>query len=211
MASVTLSKRVEAFYATGRQAVYRIDKWLERNRLSLPTNGTCVEYGCGVGRCTVWLARRFAHVLALDISEPHLRLAQERAKSEGLKNIEFVNIKEKDDLAHINNADFFYSTMVLQHNPPPIIASILRAAFSGLNPGGVAFFQVPTHSIGYFFNIEDYTRNTVDRGMEMHFFPQAALFALASDHGMRPLEVSADNLIGNFGRWTSSSFLLKKL
>ena len=45
--------------------------------------------------------------------------------------------------------DVFFSTIVLQHNPPPLIAYILRQVLTQLNAGGVAFFKVQTYGLGY--------------------------------------------------------------
>src|SRR5271169_236009 len=53
--------------------------------------------------------------------------------------------RPKSSLARLTNVDLFFSIIVLQHNPPPVILGILDAAFAGLRPGGLAFFQVPTY------------------------------------------------------------------
>jgi len=201
---------LNAFYATGSRDLARMDKWLERSRVSLPETGVCAEYGCGVGRCAVWLAKRFARVVAFDVSEPHLRLAMARAEAEGLRNIEFVHVKGNSDLQRLEGIDFFYSFIVLQHNPPPLILSILRRAFEGLKPAGVAYFQVPTYSIDYSFSLQEYLDRMTDRGMEMHFVPQRAILDLASAHGLRPMEVSPDGCVGNYRRCISTTFLMSK-
>jgi 2-polyprenyl-3-methyl-5-hydroxy-6-metoxy-1,4-benzoquinol methylase len=203
-------ENLDAFYETGREDVARLDNWLARSGLSLRESGTCAEFGCGVGRCTIWLAKRFARVVAFDISEPHLHLAIARAKAAGLTNIEFVHLKTSDDLKKLADIDFFYSIIVLQHNPPPVIASILTHAFEGLRPGGIAFFQVPTYATDYSFDLKDYLRRKSRREVEMHFIPQRSVFDLADAHGLRPVEVSPDGAIGHFGRWISTSFLMTK-
>jgi SAM-dependent methyltransferase len=207
---VAQAKNLETFYATGRNNLERLDFWFARSGVAPSATAICAEYGCGVGRCTIWLARRYARVVAFDISEPHIRLARARAAAEGIDNIEFVQVAAEADLARLSGIDFFYSTIVLQHNPPPLILSILRHVFTGLNPEGIAYFQVPTYSLGYTFRLQEYLGRLVDRGMEMHFVPQCVIFDLAAAHGMRPLEVSPDGMIGNFGRWISTSFLMRK-
>lgn len=45
----------------------------------------CVELGCGVGRVTVPLAKRFVQAIGLDISSAHLRVAQEHARAIGIQ------------------------------------------------------------------------------------------------------------------------------
>jgi 2-polyprenyl-3-methyl-5-hydroxy-6-metoxy-1,4-benzoquinol methylase len=207
---MTEAEILDAFYETGRLTLARLDRWLARNGVSLHKDITCAEYGCGVGRCTIWLAKRFGRVLAFDISEPHLSLARARAEAEGLNNIEFVHVKSKRDLLRMRGIDFFFSVIVLQHNPPPLILSILSHAFKGLSLGGIAYYQVPTYSLAYSFNLEDYLGRLTDRGMEMHFVPQRAIFDLTAKYHLQPLEVMPDGMIGNNERWVSTSFLMAK-
>jgi SAM-dependent methyltransferase len=201
----------DAFYESGQPDLERMEKWLARNDIKLPGSGTCVEYGCGVGRCTVWLARRFARVIALDVSEPHLSRARARMKAEGLDNVEFVHLTNEDGLEALKDFDFFYSIIVLQHNPPPLILWILDRAFRRLRPGGLAYFQVPTYAMGYRFDLNTYLAQLTNPDMEMHFVPQRAIFETASRLGMQPVEVSPDHMIGNAGSWISSTFLMSKV
>ena len=135
-ANMTSQEIVDAFYETGRGDMNRLDNWLARAGAPLPKTSICAEYGCGVGRSTIWLARRYERVLAMDISEPHLALARARAAKEGLTNIDFVHVRSKADLDLLRDTDLFYSQIVLQHNPPPLITEILSSAFAGLRPGG---------------------------------------------------------------------------
>jgi SAM-dependent methyltransferase len=198
------------FYQTGRASLVRLEHWFARNHTEVPASGTCVEYGCGVGRCTMWLAKRFRHLVAFDISQPHLDRAREQANAEGLKNIEFVLVRSESDLGLMKDAALFYSIIVLQHNPPPLIQSILNQAFQQLRPGGIAYFQVPTYGMGYQFDLKAYLEKSSERHMEMHFIPQYAIFDLALRHGMKPLEVSPDGLAGKSGQGVSTTFLLSK-
>jgi len=105
----------------------------------------------------------------------------------------------------------FFSIIVLQHNPPPVILGVLEAAFAGLRPGGVAFFQVPTYAAGYSFELVHYMENEGrGKSMEMHFVPQADILRLAKAHGVQPLEIRSDEKIGNYHQWLSNTFLMRK-
>ncbi|HEY3636697.1 MAG TPA: methyltransferase domain-containing protein [Rhizomicrobium sp.] len=198
------------FYQTGRASLVRMEQWLARNRMDVPVSGTCVEYGCGVGRCTLWLAKRFEHVVAFDISQPHLDRARARADAEGVKNIEFVLVRSENDLCWMKDAALFYSIIVLQHNPPPLMRSILDHAFQQLRPGGLAYFQVPTYGKGYQFDLKAYLDKSSERNMEMHYIPQYAIFDLALKNGMKPLEASPDGMAGKLGHGISTTFLMAK-
>ena len=209
-ANMTSQEIVDAFYETGRGDMNRLDKWLARAGTPLPKTSICAEYGCGVGRSTIWLARRYERVLAMDISEPHLALARARAAKEGLTNIDFVHVRSKADLDLLRDTDLFYSQIVLQHNPPPLITEILSSAFAGLRPGGLAYFQVPTYMNGYKFELETYLEHLRDQGMEMHAVPQKVIFDLGFERGLKTLDVRPDGSIGHFGEWISTCFLMQK-
>ena len=143
-ANIARAGAIDRFYDSGRGDVERVERYLARNGRRFPRSGVCLDYGCGLGRTTLWLARRCARVLAVDVSPAHLDLAREVLAARGVRNVEFRLVRSPHDLAALGGFDFFHSLLVLQHNPPPLIADILSMAFTGLNPGGSAFFQVPT-------------------------------------------------------------------
>lgn len=204
------ASRIEAFYATGEGDLTRLEAWLARNRLAIDPDGVAVEYGCGVGRFTEWLAPRCRSVVAIDVSESHLDLARKRGEAKRIEGqVRYVGVASPADLTALAGADLFYSVIVLQHNPPPIIATILDAAFAGLNRGGVAYFQVPTRGAeGYAFDVQTYLQADGDGWMEMHAIEQSAVFKIAERRGVRPVEVSPDHCAGRFG--VSTTFLMKK-
>jgi SAM-dependent methyltransferase len=47
------------------------------------------DLGCGIGRLTLWMARKAQHVTGVDISEEMTRVARSRAASQGLRNAIF--------------------------------------------------------------------------------------------------------------------------
>jgi SAM-dependent methyltransferase len=162
-----------------------------------------------LGRTTLWLARRCRHVVAIDVSQAHLAIAREALAARGVGNVEFRLLRQPRDLV-MEGIDFFHSMIVLQHNPPPIIAEILQHAFSGLRPGGSAFFQVPTYGVQYSWSLEGYVANTLPRGeTEMHVIPQSVVFALAAQAGCVPLEMQRDGY-AQMPPWVSNTFLIVK-
>lgn len=202
---------VERFYQTGTGDVARLDAWLQRNGLNIPADAVCAEYGCGVGRITHALARRFGRVVAFDISQPHLDAAQDQLSGQGIQNTEYVLVRNEADLHRLSEVDVFYSAIVLQHNPPPIIGDILTRAFKGLNPGGVAFFQVPTYSRNYSFSVAQYWADLAQKKTtEMHCFPQKLVLELARRHHVFPIEILQDGYVGQPNEWISSTFLMQK-
>jgi SAM-dependent methyltransferase len=201
---------VEQFYASGEPDIRRAETYLARHDLQLPHDGVCVDYGCGLGRTTLWLARRCKRVVAVDVSEAHLDIARQAIAARGITNVEFHLLRRRSDLSVLRGSDFFHSIIVLQHNPPPIIADILEQAFDGLNHGGAAFFQVPTYALNYQWDFEQYVAERVPkREMEMHVVPQSVVFGLASRAGCLPSEVQPDSLTG-LADWVSNTFLVIK-
>lgn len=168
------------------------------------------EFGCGLARVTPFLAESFARVVACDVSASHLALARERLAVEHAG----VTLHEATpgDLGMKEGFDLWFSRLVLQHNPPPVMAMVLRRALSLLNPGGIAHFQLPTYARGYRFTAADYLAGVKPGGgeIEMHVLPQPVIFELAAQCGCEPLEVWQDQSAGPPASWISSVVTLRK-
>jgi 2-polyprenyl-3-methyl-5-hydroxy-6-metoxy-1,4-benzoquinol methylase len=201
----------DEFYRTGQQHVAQLFGSLERNHVEHSGFRTCLDYGCGVGRITRHLAGRFERVLAYDISLPHLQCAEDYLARENISNVTLSHLKGVPDIQDLPTVDVAYSMIVLQHNPPPVIAFIIEALIRSLNPGGVAFFQVPTYRRGYTFSLRDYLAGDAARGgMEMHVLPQSRVFDIAQRAGGRVLEVIDDNWTGLRVKEVSNTFVIRK-
>ena len=201
----------EAFNASGEDSVARMNAALARAGVDPGPNATCLELGCGVGRVTAWLARRFARVIGTDISASHLALARAHLDAEGATNVELHRLASVDTLDALPPFDVFFSVIVLQHNPPPVIEAILTRVFARLQPGGLAYFQVPTYRAGYAFGLDAYLRDDVGKGeMEMHVLPQRVILRAAAAHGLELLEVIEDPYTGMRPGEVSNTFLLRK-
>lgn len=75
-----------------------------------------LEFGCGVGRLTLPLARVATHVVGVDASPSLLAMARERAAATGASNVEFLDVGQLDTLAG-RRFDFLLSYIVFQHIP----------------------------------------------------------------------------------------------
>jgi SAM-dependent methyltransferase len=198
---------IEEFYATGVTEVDRFQAICRRNDVEPRSAWSVLELGCGVARMGEPFARRFASYDGVDISAGHLAIARERLRSRHVPNATLRLLA--DFLAADDGYDVFYSVIVLQHNPPPIIHRLLEAGLGRLNPGGYAFFQVPCFLYDYQFEADRYL---AERGraetMEMHALPQRRIFELLARHGLQLIEVSPDGWIGPVG--LSYTFLARK-
>lgn len=199
------------FFASGRGDVAHLFSTLDRNGVDHRLFKTCLEYGCGLGRVTHWLAQRFEAVYAYDISRAHMQSAENYLKQQSVANVAFRQVHRIADVQVLPKVDVVYSIIVLQHNPPPVIRLLIREFLRALNPGGVAFFQVLTYRAGYRFSVKEYIQEKpAQRGIEMHVLPQRAVFQIAREEGVDVLEVVEDGYTGFPYGEVSSSFLMQK-
>lgn len=198
------------FHASGRGDLDLLLAILRRMGRSPAGFGSVLEYGCGVGRLTAHLAGSFARVQGLDISPPHLALAQDHLRRAGLGNVAFHQVTT-GDLHPGGEFDLWFSRIVLQHNPPPVIHRILDLMFRRLEPGGVAVFQVPTYQVGYSFEVASYLRGETGRALEMHVLPQHEVLELGWRHRCRLVEMREDTRVVSDGPdWLSNTFVFCK-
>ena len=202
------------FYASGARDVDVFLAFLARNGVDAAQLHRVLEFGCGLGRVTRHLAERFDEVLALDISPNHLRQAQIHLDDCGLRNVRWRRLRGLADLDAADggpDVDAVFSLIVLQHNPPPVMVTLLERLLRRLRPGGVAYFQVPTHAADYRFRIADYLAHGIGaRHIEMHYLPQRRIFRIAHDTGCDVLEVREDDWTGRRRLEVSNTFLLRK-
>jgi len=193
--AANIAENIDRFYASGFGDLPRFFNPLARAGLPADRAGKVLDFGCGVGRLSLALATRADSVLGVDISPPHIRLARERTAQEGVGNVDFLAIDKPDDLDSLSGFDLVVSLIVLQHNPPPVMAMLLEKLLRALAPGGAAVIQMPTFIRDYRFSVADYLANA-QPPMEMNALPQSAIFAVADRAGCRVLEVREDHCIG---------------
>jgi SAM-dependent methyltransferase len=134
--------QLEEFLATGERDA---DRTLGTARAhGLPRKfARALDFGCGVGRVTLALARRFDEVVGIDISPT--MIARARAIAAGTPNCRFV-VGGEGELRALPSGhfDFVLSLLVLQHLPTPdeverAVTELMRA----LVPGGALVLQAP--------------------------------------------------------------------
>jgi SAM-dependent methyltransferase len=202
----------DRFYAGGKTDPRHLTSFAARSGVDL-MGRTCLELGCGVGRVTRWLAPLFRRVQAVDVSPAHLAIAQREIAEAGIENVTLTQIRNPENLRQIIGYDVFFSILTLQHNPPPVIAYILMQVLANLNPGGVAYFQLPTYALGYEFRIDDYLRASAGEEpvMEMHVLPQRDVLRIIQATGCRLLEVREDGGTGSHDGISNTFFVQKAI
>lgn len=134
--SWTLTEDVrEHFFRSGEEYTRELMKTLREINPGFSPSRT-IDFGCGVGRVTLPLARESTSVLGVDVSSGMLSEARKNASERGVSNIRFESEVS-------GRFDFVHSYMVLQHISPRRGLPIVRNLVSRLDPGGMVALQFP--------------------------------------------------------------------
>jgi hypothetical protein len=132
----------EEFFRSGKRTIDAVFRKLTELR-ARPRRGLALDFGCGVGRLTQALARRFRRVIGVDIAPAMIDLANQYNRSRWRCS---YAVNDRPDLAMFPDGkfDFVFTLIVLQHMVPEYsrryVAEFLRVA----KPGGIIVFQVPS-------------------------------------------------------------------
>ena len=108
-----------------------------------------LDMGCGFGKSTQPFIATFpeAHVEAIDLSAPCLRLAASTAREQGAKNVRFRQRDAAETGFEDASFDLVTSTMLLHETPPQPLDRLLGEAYRVLEPGGrmvhLDFYYLP--------------------------------------------------------------------
>jgi len=200
----------DAFWRSGEREAEQTIGMLSRYGYRNIDSKVACELGCGVGRLSVPLSRSFAQLIAYDISQPHLDVAHDRAQEQQRQNVSFVCLSKRVAF-EIASCDFFYTRIVLQHNPPPVMKSMIAQSLQALRPGGIGLFQLPTYQVGYSFVLKEYLRKPSSSDMEMHALPQEIVLRTIRDADCELIEVREDNEPGRPDLFLSNTFAVRKV
>ena len=200
----------EQFYTSGKYSADVFLAALRRCGVNPAQLNICLEVGCGVGRVTWALAGAFQQLIAADISRYHLAIAENYLQGKGVQNVHYQHWQTVHAIRQLPTLCAIFSVITLQHNPPPVMAWMLKELLGRLRPGGVACIQLPTYRNGYVFEVERYLHSTPPNTLEMHYLPQHEVFRIMTDAGCRCLEVREDGMVGAEDQMLSNTFLFQK-
>jgi len=183
----------ERFYSSGGDDLATLEAFFKRAGEPLGAVRDVLEFGCGVGRNTLFLAERFDRVVAVDISTPHLDIAKSKLLEAKKTNVSFVHGTSINQIAALPISDMILSLIVLQHNCPPVIWAILRELLNRVRPDGYAYFQVPVYIRDYTFSVRKYLNGEHSaRPLQMHPLPQRFILKLLRELDFEVLEIQED-------------------
>ncbi|HAM52396.1 MAG TPA: hypothetical protein DCP92_17500 [Nitrospiraceae bacterium] len=129
---------VEDFFATGDEEIERVFRFMQSRSLRV-NDGCFLDFGCGVGRISKALRKRFQRGFGVDISPKTVDLARSY-----VKGVDFM-VNQCDSLPQFpdDSVDFIYSHIVLQHIPNDYQKRYLDEFLRIVRPGGLAVFSNP--------------------------------------------------------------------
>jgi SAM-dependent methyltransferase len=161
--------------------------------VAMPEGPHCriLDLGCGTGRSTLALKRRFpdAQVHGIDLSGPCLMLAQALAEEEGLELFWSQQDAERTDF-DIGSFDLIHSTFLLHEMPVKSIERVVEEASRLLRPGGwfahLDFYSPPGGVWGRFIHYGHARRNNE---VFMRSFCESAFVELQRHHGFTDVTI----------------------
>lgn len=138
---------LNTFFEAGEKEINTVFAYLQENNF-LPTSyKNAIDFGCGVGRLTRFIAPHFAHTTGIDVAQTMIAQAQKLNADLG-ESIDFkLNLAPNLAIFPNNSLSFIYSSIVLQHIPRQEGMLFIEQFLQKLSAGGVAVFQVPTRDI----------------------------------------------------------------
>ncbi|KAL8937868.1 MAG: hypothetical protein Q9211_003467 [Gyalolechia sp. 1 TL-2023] len=113
--------------------------------LDLPAGSTVLDAGCGIGHVALHLAHKGFRVRAIDITENHVRWAQEEVKRQGMQRMVSVSWGDYHNLDGMADESFdgVYTMETLFHSSDP--AKAVSEIYRVLKPGGHIVFHEYDH------------------------------------------------------------------
>jgi SAM-dependent methyltransferase len=131
--------QLDEFMATGESEVVTVMEHLRQIGHEPDFGGAALDFGCGVGRLTQALARRFASCTGVDISKEMVSQAERLNKYPHCRYV--VNAESRLPFRDGEFA-FIYCNIVLQHVPKRFAEEYLREFVRILGAGGILVFGV---------------------------------------------------------------------
>jgi 2-polyprenyl-3-methyl-5-hydroxy-6-metoxy-1,4-benzoquinol methylase len=181
-----------------------------RNMFGSFAPSRALDFGCGVGRVTLPLARRTTSVVGVDIAQSMLDHARALLDSHGVTNVELVKLIGGDDtLARVKGPfDLVHSLIVFQHIPVARGLALVRRLIELAGDEGVVVLHVlydspfrrawPRRMAARVLRPLRRRRGRPPE-IQMNPYPLNSVFALLQEGGVRTLHVELTDHAGHLG------------
>jgi ubiquinone/menaquinone biosynthesis C-methylase UbiE len=172
-----------------------------------------LDFGCGVGRLTIPLAKRSQSVVGADVSVSMLREAENNCRQFGVTNSNFI--KSDDSMSLEGEFDFIHSFIVFQHIPTKRGYAIFDGMLRLLSKGGIGAVhftlkderplsrKMVTWLRRHVFRF-DWLANTLrgrpasEPAMQMNDYNACTLLSMLEKHGCREINLEPISWSGRF-------------
>lgn len=199
----------EAFFAIGEREVQRLMKELKRRGHQFPL-GIALDFGCGVGRLTRPLGRRFEEVVGLDISATMLAFAKTYTVE---ANVVYL-LSQSHRLAACTTGsfDFVLSRNTLQHMAPALIGGYLAELVRVLSGEGLLVFQLPSTRKRDGTDSEDW--EPLGAGVDGQGYPRMDMYGMERTKVLRVIEQAGAEVVdvwpdGTAVGWDGYTYLVR--
>jgi SAM-dependent methyltransferase len=124
------------FFASGEK---HVDYMMQTIRAAFDAKSgprRVLDFGCGVGRCTIPLARIADEIVAMDVSPSMLREAEKNCAERSIRHVRFVEADDK--LSGVTGTfDIIHAFLVFLHIPPERGRLLLSRLLDSLGDGGI--------------------------------------------------------------------------
>jgi SAM-dependent methyltransferase len=135
---------IDDFFASGEVEIGRVFAFMAEAGIEPNRSGRFMDFGCGVGRNTRALIKRFGSGVGVDASNTMITHARSYAEKDQARATYVVNTASDLNILPSASIDFVYSHIVLQHLPPALQGRYIAEFMRLLTPEGIAVFQIPT-------------------------------------------------------------------
>jgi len=130
-----------AFFDSGTEHVQYVIDTIKKDIAPDFAPKRALDFGCGVGRCTLPMARLVENVVGVDVSDSMLKEARLNQTLLDIKNVEWVN-PGPDISTLTGNFDLIHTFIVFQHIPASRGFQIIQQMIDLLEEDGVGCLQM---------------------------------------------------------------------
>jgi SAM-dependent methyltransferase len=124
------------FFRSGEEQVEEMLRIIREHFDPNFTPSRALDYGCGVERVLVPLARRVKDVVGCDVSPPMLKESKANCDRYGLTNVSYATADDR--LSAVQGTyEFIFSNAVFQHINPDRVDMIVESLLDRLEHGGI--------------------------------------------------------------------------